>query len=144
MRCLSGTLMCRPDTSSSRHVLSNIQNKIISVQTFDKKNIQSILHDLFFKIFKNDATMTDNDDDDDDDDVTDIVNKNFESEHLESFRKNINMYSSSASVIKNYSEINAKTLLHIYMNNVYMNKSYGLVIKHVRLMTMIGLIFINT
>ena len=55
--------------------------------------------------------MTD-DNDDDDDDVTDTVNKKFESEHLENFRKNINMYfSSSTSVVKHYSEINAQNFI---------------------------------
>ena len=64
MRCLSGTVMCRPHTSSDRdHVLLSIQKKIFSADNFTTKNIQSILYELFFKIFKkNDDTMRDNDD----------------------------------------------------------------------------------
>ena len=112
MRCLSGTLMCRPHTSSARdHVLLSIQKKIFSADNFTTKNIQSILYELFFKIFKNNHdTMRD----DDDSETDEISYTNFNSQYLEDFRKNINSnFSNKAhSFVTDYSEINAENFIN--------------------------------
>ena len=112
MRCLSGTLMCRPHTSSDRdHVLLSIQKKIFSADNFTTKNIQSILYELFFKIFKNNHDTMRNDDDSETDEIS---YTNFNSQYLEDFRKNINSnFSNKAhSFVTDYSEINAENFIN--------------------------------
>ena len=106
MRGLSGILMCRSNTSPDCPLLHEIQTKILSAQTFDQKTIQSILSDLFFKIFGNE--------DDDDDDVTDIK---FNTAYIDHFKTSIDeKFSTTSTFITNYSEINARDFIVYILN----------------------------